>query len=279
MSAAPELSPDDVAPAHELIEGVLKSAGQGGCVVIVTDTSQVDQRFAVNTMTTNGTRVSRSVTVIRMVESSGGTAVGIASQTGSGNVRDLLSASEEDAKRAAAAEDAAPLITGGISLDFEEAPVPTDPSVLGRGLEGLADAFGRAQGENRMIAGFAEHTMSTAYLGTSTGTRLRHVQPTGKLEVVARDKQGGRSAWRGVGTADFAGVDIPQIEKTLAKRLEWAKRKIELPAGRYQVILPPDAVADLVLMIGEAASGRAAEEGRSVFSAPGGGTKLGEILT
>jgi predicted Zn-dependent protease len=43
--------------------------------------------------------------------------------------------------------------------------------------------------------------------------------------------------------------------------------------------MPPDAVADLVLMLGEACSGRDAEEGRSVFSAPGGGTRLGERLS
>ena len=52
-----------------------------------------------------------------------------------------------------------------------------------------------------------------------------------------------------------------------------------MEAGRYEVVLPPDAVADLMVPLGDATSGREAEEGRSVFSAPGGGTKVGEALS
>jgi predicted Zn-dependent protease len=129
-----------------------------------------------------------------------------------------------------------------------------------------------------VIAGFVEHSVSTTYLGTSTGTRLRHVQPTGKVEFVARDSTGARSAWVGFGTPDLSEIDVSKVEQRLVNRLEWAERHIDLPAGRYQVLLPPDAVADLVLMLGDATGGREAEEGRSVFSAPGG-TRIGETLS
>ena len=53
--------------------------------------------------------------------------------------------------------------------------------------------------------------------------------------------------------------------------------QVELPAGRYEVLLPPDATADLMVAMSEAMSGRDAEEGRSPFSAPGGGTKIGAV--
>jgi predicted Zn-dependent protease len=151
--------------------------------------------------------------------------------------------------------------------------------VLGGVLSGLGGAFDRARASGRVIAGFAEHSVSTTYLGTSTGTRLRHVQPTGKAEFVARDSSGGRSAWVGIGTPDMSDVDVAGIEQRLVSRLDWAERRVDLPAGRYEVLLPPDAVADLVLMLGEATGGREAEEGRSVFSAPGGGTRIGETLS
>ncbi len=87
-----------------------------------------------------------------------------------------------------------------------------------------------------------------------------------------------RSAWIGIGTPDLRHRHS-KAEQRLVERLEWAERQIDLPAGRYQVLLPPDAVADLVLMLGDATSGRDAEEGRSVFSAPGGGTRIGETLS
>ena len=54
--------------------------------------------------------------------------------------------------------------------------------------------------------------------------------------------------------------------------------RVELPAGRYEVLLPPDAAADLMVAMSQAMSGRDAEEGRSPFSAPGGGTRIGEQL-
>ena len=65
---------------------------------------------------------------------------------------------------------------------------------------------------------------------------------------------------------------------TCSPGLEWGRNRIELPAGRYEVILPPDAVADLVIEIAGAAGGRDAEDGGTVFSAPGGGTRRGERL-
>ncbi|MFZ0664523.1 MAG: metallopeptidase TldD-related protein [Acidimicrobiales bacterium] len=266
-------------PAHQVVERGIAASSGDGCAVIVHDGSETDLRFAVNTVTTNGIRRYRSVTVISFLNKGEGTAVGIASASGSVDVEDLLRAAESDASRADPADDASPLIVGAAAFDFEDAPVLTEPEVLHPVLSKLGGAFDRARSSDRVLAGFAEHAITTTYLGTSTGTRLRHVQPTGKIEFVARDSAGQRSAWTGLGTKDFSDVDLDVAEARLVQRLGWAAKQIEMPAGRYEVVLPPDAVADLVLMLGEATSGKEAEEGRSVFSAPGGGTKVGESLS
>jgi len=99
------------------------------------------------------------------------------------------------------------------------------------------------------------------------------------MELVARSDDGARSVWAGVGTEGFDDIDLAALEQRLARRLAWAERRIELPAGRYEVVLPPDAVADLVVALSEAMSGRDAEEGRSAFARSGGGTKVGEELS
>ena len=65
----------------------------------------------------------------------------------------------------------------------------------------------------------------------------------------------------------------------LSTRLGWAQRTVELPAGRYETILPPSAVADLMIYLSWSMDGRGAQEGHSAFSAPGGGTRVGEKLT
>ena len=65
----------------------------------------------------------------------------------------------------------------------------------------------------------------------------------------------------------------------LTRRLEWAKRRVDLPAGRYETLLPPAAVADLLIYLYWSAGAKDALDGRTVFSKPGGGTRVGERLS
>ena len=268
--------------ADRVVDQVLEASRSHGCIVIVEEASQAELRFANNTVTTNGTRRDRDVTVIAFRETDTGTAMGTASSSGAADAIDLLRRAEANAATAQAAEDEAPLVTPAQSApagEFAEPPVMTSLAGLGNVLDGLADAFGRANAAGTRLAGYAEHHVSTVYLGSSTGLRLRYVEPTGKLEAVARADGGARSAWAATGAEGLATVDVVELEERLDRRLSWGARKLELDAGRYEVVLPPDAVADLIIPLGDATSGREAEEGRSVFSAPNGATRVGESLS
>ena len=88
-----------------------------------------------------------------------------------------------------------------------------------------------------------------------------------------------RSAWTGVATRDFTDVDVAGLDAELAERLGWAGRTVSLPAGRYETLLPPTAVADLIIYLYWSAGAKEAAEGRTVFSKPGGGTRIGERLS
>ena len=69
------------------------------------------------------------------------------------------------------------------------------------------------------------------------------------------------------------------MDAELATRLGWASRRVDLPAGRYDTILPPSAVADLMIDAYWYAGARTAHEGQSVYSQRGiGGTRIGEEL-
>ena len=278
MSAAP----GRLLAADRVVDQVLEASRSDGCIVIVEEASEAELRFANNTVTTNGTRRRRDVSVIVLRETDAGTAVGAASSSGAGPAIDLLRRAEANASSAQPAEDAAPLVTpprAGAASGFDEPPVLTSLTGLGDVLSGLGDAFARARAEGTRLAGYAEHHVSTVYLGSSTGLRLRYVEPTGKLEAVARADGGARSAWAATGAEDLATVHVEELTERLDRRLGWGARRLELDAGRYEVVLPPDAVADLMIPLGDATSGREAEEGRSVFSAPGGGTKVGDALS
>ena len=127
------------------------------------------------------------------------------------------------------------------------------------------------------LYGYAHQSISTTFLASSTGLRRRHTQPTGGVEINA--KRGDASAWAGIGTPDFVDVPTDLLLDDLSMRLGWASRRVELPAGRYETIMPPSTVADMMIYLGWKMSGRGAQEGRTAFSAPGGGTRVGERLT
>jgi predicted Zn-dependent protease len=269
-------------PAAEVVERALEAAkGSDGAVVIVEDASEAELRFALNTTTTNGLRRRRTVTVVTLREKDGGVAAGVVTRTGAADPEALVRASQAEADSAAPAEDASPLLgpdEAGEDPDFADGPVLDDLGALGAVVPGLGDAFARARDRQLVLAGFAEHWSVTSYLGTSTGVRRRYVQPTGKLELVARTADGSASSWAGIGTPDLGATEVGPIADRLATRLSWAERQVELPAGRYEVLLPPDAMADVTALMAYATGGREAEDGSTVFSAPGGKTRLGEVV-
>jgi predicted Zn-dependent protease len=142
----------------------------------------------------------------------------------------------------------------------------------------LGEAFDSAASGGRRLYGYAEHSMTSTFLGTSTGLRLRHDQPAGKVDINAKSADLSRSAWVGQGTRDFTNVDVPRLDADLSRRLDWAQRPVELPAGRYETLLPPAAMADLFIYMTWSAGAKDALDGRNVFSKPGGGTRVGERL-
>ena len=64
----------------------------------------------------------------------------------------------------------------------------------------------------------------------------------------------------------------------LATRLGWGERRIDLPAGRYDTVLPPTAVSDMMIYAYWSAGARNAARRPDVFSKPGGGTRIGEEI-
>jgi predicted Zn-dependent protease len=278
---------DGLPPVQDVVEQALAAAGPGSdhCVVVVEETSEVEVRYANNTTTTNGSRRDRRVTVVSMRQVGGGMAAGVARRGGNVDVGELVKAAEQDAAGSPPADDASPLLSpgeadmpSGASRRFDGPPATTELSVLSEVLTDLSGAFGRAREADYVVAGFAEHRQTTEYLGTSAGVRLAHAQPQGALHLVARGADGFSSTWAGAGTTDFADVSVERLEARLQQRLAWASRRVDQPAGRYEVLLPPEAVSDLMVGLAYELSGRNAEDGRTVFSLPGGGTKVGERL-
>ncbi|MFC8081072.1 metallopeptidase TldD-related protein [Streptomyces sp. NPDC057307] len=266
---------------HEIVERALELSTADGCVVIADEQSTANLRWAGNALTTNGVTRGRTLTVIATVDGKEGTASGVVSRSAvtAHELEPLVRAAEAAARGAGPAEDARPLVKAGeVSAGFTDAPAETTSAVFADFAPALGESFARARAGGRELYGFANHELTSTYLGTSTGVRLRHDQPNGTLELNAKSPDRSRSAWAGRATRDFTDVDPAALDAELAKRLAWAERRIELPAGRYETLLPPTAVADLLIYQLWSSSARDAAEGRTVFSKPGGGTRVGDTL-
>ncbi|MCA1217732.1 metallopeptidase TldD-related protein [Streptomyces sp. 8L] len=271
-----------VSEPHEIVERALGLSAADGCVVIADEHSSANLRWAGNALTTNGVTRGRTLTVIATVGGARGTAAGVVSRSAvtAEDLEPLVRAAEAAARSAEPADDARPLIdVPEVSDDFTGAPGETSSGVFADFAPALGESFARARAGGRELYGFAHHELTSTYLGTSTGVRLRYDQPNGTLELNAKSHGRTRSAWAGRATRDFKDVDPLALDEDLARRLAWAGRKVELPAGRYETLLPPTAVADLLIYQLWSSAARDAAEGRTVFSRPGGGTRVGERLS
>lgn len=268
---------DVVTTPQETVERALAMSGADDRIVIADEGSTANLRFAGNTLTTNGVARSSRLTVISIV----GQGVGVVSRSAvrADQLADVVAAADRAAREAQPSEDARPLVAGRASAGWDRAVEPTTIEVFRDFAPALGESFAAAEASGRRLYGFAEHTLTSTFVGSSTGLRLRHDQPTGRLELNAKSSDMSRSAWTGVATRDFRDVDVAALDATLAQRLEWAKRRISLDAGRYETILPPTAVADLMVYMYWSAGARDAADGRTVFSKPGGGTRVGERLS
>jgi predicted Zn-dependent protease len=266
--------------AQHVVNIVLDEAAKQGradeTMVLVTDKVEATLRWAGNSMTSNGVSVSRNITVISIVRKATSAFIGtvVSAEVDPRVIPGLVAASQDAARSAPEAGDAAPLLADtGVPVDW-------DAPVSGTGAEVFADVAGSLsrgfRGTDRLY-GFAHHSVSTTFLASSTGLRRRFTQPTGAVEI--NGKRGDASAWAGIGTPDFVDVPTDSLLEDLSMRLGWAERSVELPAGRYETIMPPSTVADMMIYLAWSMAGRAAQEGRTALSAPGGGTRVGERLT
>lgn len=266
--------------AQHVVNIVLDEAAQRGradeTMVLVVDKTEATLRWANNSMTTNGLSTQRHITVISIVRQGDSAFVGavVSGEVDPSALPGLVAASQDAARSAPEAGDVAPLLAdAGVPVDWDAPVAGTGPEVFADVAASLSREF---RGADRLY-GYAHHSVSTTFLASSTGLRRRYTQPAGAVEINL--KHGDASAWAGVGTPNFVNVPTDLLLEQLSIRLGWARRRVELPAGRYETIMPPSTVADMMLYLAWSMAGRGAQEGRTALSAPGGGTRVGERLT
>src|SRR5262245_58284527 len=178
---------------QEFVEQAVHLSTVDGCVDAAAEHTETNLRWANNSLTTNGQMTSRSVTVISVAGQSAG--VVTRSVSTADELADLVKASEAAVCDAAPADDFAPLVPSyQVSDDWDADPATTSVAVFERFAPELGAAFKQAGKNGRLLFGFAEHQMTSTFVGSSTGLRRRFDQPNGRLELNGKSDDYTRSA-------------------------------------------------------------------------------------
>ena len=258
------------------VEFAIELLGSDGGVVAGEHSAARNVRWANSALTTNGDSVERSLAVSAFVHSSAGVCNGLAvgKVDSRADVELLVAKARASATAAGPAADAMDLVEGPAHSDFDSAPE------VHTALDAIAPALRVQFAESTSdYFGYAHESVDTSYVATSAGTRLRFTDSSARFELCAKSFDRTRSAWSGQGGTSLRAVDVAAHGEIVRQGLNEQGQLIDVEPGHHTVTLTPSAFSDLLIYTLWHATAREANEGRSVFSNPLGGTRIGERLT
>jgi predicted Zn-dependent protease len=128
------------------------------------------------------------------------------------------------------------------------------------------------------VAGYLEANAQTRAIATTKGLFAYHRSTDANLSTTVRTPDGTGSGWASAGARDWQNINPAALGGRAAQKAVASRNPTAIEPGAYTVVLEPQAVADLVPLLGGAFNARSADEGRSPFSKRGGGTKIGEKI-
>jgi predicted Zn-dependent protease len=266
-------------PDQDVVELGLEMLGPDRGTVLVEHSTVANLRWANSTLTTNGLSAGREVRIVvhpTLADGVGsGTAGGVVSDRA--DLAALVARARAAAQGAGPAQDAAPEVPARPASPDWALPAA---STSAEALEPVSAVLAEVLPDPSMDHfGYAQHSMTTTYLGTSAGLRLRHDQPAARFEISGKSAGRSRSAWAARSGRHFADLDLAGAAAEVATGLAAQATPIDVAPGRQRVVLSPSAAADLLVNLLWSAGARDAAEGRSAFSRAGGGTRVGEQFT
>ena len=127
-------------------------------------------------------------------------------------------------------------------------------------------------------AGFIITGAGANALGNNAGLFAYYRNTSANYTLTVRTSDGTGSGWAGADHPDWSQIDFPAVSARAIEKARLSRNPVSVEPGRYTVILEPQAVGDLVQLMGFALDARSADEGRSAFTKAGGGTKTGDKI-
>ncbi|MEO0971583.1 MAG: metallopeptidase TldD-related protein [Pseudomonadota bacterium] len=247
--------------AQEIAERCLREASSSGeCIAVVDEVSSVHARFVGGQLTSSSQTQHRRLTLATL----DGQALGLATRTGLDQPDALRSTVVAARANSAPRTEASPLVASdesATSNDWSAAPAQVGPDALA----GVAAHTRATQGGTPH--GFAEERVTTTYLATSTGLRLRHQDLFAVLDVSWRCNDADRqNHWTGALGTTLAGLTAEALRPVTHDLQHPTLRRAPLRTGRYDVILTPSCMADLAHHLYGALGAQDALAGQSPFA-------------
>lgn len=263
--------------SKRIIDKVLSFTKSQNCDVSVTGDENVQTRFANNSITTSGRHnsVSISINVTTKEKRSGSTSVNEVSDEA---LRAAVAKAEELASLSSPdGEYIEPLGTQQYPEinSFDTATAKADHSGL---VAGVKSAVSAAEAKKLQSSGFYTVSAASRSFGNNQGNFGYGTRTNADLSVTARTADGTGSGWASADSNKLADIPHAELARIATEKSALSQNPRKLEPGKYTVILEAAAVRDLFPLIAGAFNARAAEEGRTLFSKRGGGTRLGEKM-
>ncbi len=284
MRAPRRLIPVDTAPAvmsrpesQSIIEKVVKMSKSDSISVALGSNETNNLRFAANQVSTAGSVSDVGVQVTSNFGPKHATVV-------TNNLSDeallaTVKQSEALAKLAPddpeAMPDLGPQNIKTVNAWFDDTARISAADLIKAGLTALEPA--RKAGD-LTAAGYLVLNNTSSSLGNSKGLFAYHRATNANYTLTVRTTDGTGSGWAGAEHPEWSKLDINGVSTRAIEKARLSRSPVAIEPGRYTVILEPQAVGDLVQLIGFYADARASDEGRSPFAKQGGGNKIGEKI-
>ena len=133
----------------------------------------------------------------------------------------------------------------------------------------------QAKAAGLVSTGYLEVNAGALAVANNKGMFAYRRQTGSAMTTTVRTPDGTGSGWAGASNHDWSQIAPAALGARAVQKARSSRNPVAIEPGRYTVVLEPTAVGNLVQLIMGSLNARGADEGRSFFSKPGGGTKLG----
>jgi predicted Zn-dependent protease len=269
--AAPVLSREE---AEAIVKKALSFATADETRVSIRSGARANTRFAVNQVSTAGDNRDTVVTIRSVFGKKSASAT--TNRLDDATIKATVGMAESLAKLSPEDPEAMPELGPQQyqeSRGWSDATAQLYPVARALAVKQIADP---ARAAGLVSTGYLESLGTVSAIGNSKALFAYGRNTEAALTTTVRTADGQGSGWAGAANWDWSKIDAAGLGATAIQKAKASQNPVAIEPGRYTVVLEPTAVGNLVQLIAFALNARSADEGRSFFSKPGGGNKIGE---